>query len=91
MKAQPITLEQIAGASTKDLQALYKQMLGKPTTNRNAKALRAMLTAKLASKPPAAPKRKVAPVKPAKQESRASPRLSRSGSCTCPVKSRCRR
>lgn len=66
MKAQPITLEQIAGASTKDLQALYKRMLGKPTTNRNAKALRAMLTAKLASKPPAAPKRKAAPAKPSK-------------------------
>jgi hypothetical protein len=73
MKAQPITLEQIAGASTKDLQALYKRMLGKPTTNRNAKALRAMLTAKLASKPPAAPKRKVAPAKPAKQDKPSKP------------------
>jgi len=72
--------KQIKDATTKELQAIYKEMTGKPTTNRNAKALRARLLGMLAERKkskrtaPKPERREKAALakKPARAEKRAS-------------------
>ena len=63
-----MTPKKIKAATTKELQAIYKEMTGKPTTNRNAKALRARLLGMLAERKKS---KRTAP-KPARAEKRAS-------------------
>lgn len=61
-----ITPEEVKSATTSQLQGYYAQLVGKPTTNRNKRALTARVLALLATQKPAKAKRAAKPAKPTK-------------------------